>query len=157
MNIRAATPNDLADIERVLEDTDLFPPDMLEEMIELFFSGSPDERWLVCELEDAGVMGFSYARTEMLTEGTWNLLAIGFRVAHQGQGYGTAMIEAVEHALDTARVLIVETSGLDDFAATRHFYETHGYTKEAVIRDYWADGDDKVIYWKALAAQRSTR
>ncbi|MBK6785246.1 MAG: hypothetical protein IPG79_16975 [Saprospiraceae bacterium] len=46
--------------------------------------------------------------------------------------------------------MIVDTSGTDDFRLTRNFYEKLGYNKEAVIRDFWKEGDDKVIYWKKL-------
>ena len=48
------------------------------------------------------------------------------------------------------RILIVDTSGTDDFILTRKFYEKLNYHKEAVIRDFWDEGDDKVIYWKKL-------
>lgn len=27
-------------------------------------------------------------------------------------------------------------------------YETLGYSKEAVIRDFWNDGEDKIVYLK---------
>jgi ribosomal protein S18 acetylase RimI-like enzyme len=49
------------------------------------------------------------------------------------------------------RVLIVETSGTADFELTRRFYEKLDYSKEAVIRDFWSEGDDKIIYWKKLS------
>ena len=48
------------------------------------------------------------------------------------------------------RNLIVDTSGTDDFALTRRFYAQNGYEEEAPIRDFWAAGDDKVIFRKAL-------
>ena len=153
MNIRAPAPSDLPAIERVLEDTELFPTEMLEAMIEPFFNDADSQdRWLVCEVDEVGVIGFSFTRPETLADGAWNLLAIGFRLAHQGKGYGAKLIAEVEKSLHGERILIVEASGLDEFAATRRFYETQGYTREAVIRDYWADGDDKVIFWKALNA-----
>lgn len=153
MNIRAPTPLDQADIKLVVEDAGLFPAEMLDEMIEPFFNDDKSlGHWLICEIDRVGVIGFSYTRPEELTEGTWNLLAIGFRTEYRGRGYGAQLIARVEQSLIGARILIVETSGLDDFEVTRSFYETCGYTKEAVIRDYWADGDDKVIYRKSLKA-----
>ena len=151
MNIRVLNKSDVPGVALILKDTGLFPADMLEEMISPFFD-APDghERWLVCEDNNDGVIGFCYFRPEPLAEGTWNLLAIGFRDGHKGQGYGEALVAEVERALVGERVLIVETSGLDQFDKTRHFYEKCGYQREAVIRDYWADGDDKVIYSKSL-------
>jgi len=151
MNIRIPTKSDLPDIALILDDTDLFPAEMLGEMIAPFFD-EPDspEKWLVCEESNNGVIGFGYFRPEPLAEGTWNLLAIGFRKNHQGYGYGATLVAEVEKTLAQERVLIVETSGLEDFEATRTFYDKCGYDREAVIRDYWADGDDKVIYRKKL-------
>ena len=47
-------------------------------------------------------------------------------------------------------MLLVETSSTADFAATREFYLRRGFREEARITGFWAEGDDKVIYWKAL-------
>ena len=150
MNIRKPTSADLPAIKLVLADTDLFPPEMLDDMIAPFMNGADDERWLVCETEADGVVGFSYTRLEALTEGVWNLLAIGFRAEHQGSGFGSRLIEEVEQSLAGERLLLVETSSLDDFENTRHFYNSRGYSQEAVIADYWAEGDDKIIFCKRL-------
>ncbi len=151
MNIRVPTRADLPAISLVLRDTELFPVEMLDDLISPFLSGSStDDRWLVCETDNRNVVGFSYCRREPLTEGTWNLLAIGLRKQQQGRGLGKALLHGVEQLLANERLLIVDTSGLETFSATRAFYEKCGYEREAVIRDYWADGDDKVTYRKPL-------
>ncbi|MEM9581052.1 MAG: GNAT family N-acetyltransferase, partial [Pseudomonadota bacterium] len=80
------------------------------------------------------------------------MLALGVRSARQGQGLGGTLVAALESQLRSAqqRMLIVETSALPDFAQARGFYAAQGYGKEAMIRDYWAAGDGKVIFRKLL-------
>ncbi len=82
----------------------------------------------------------------------WNLYFIGVQPARQGAGYGTALLAAVEDDLRAraARLLLVETSGVEGFELTRKFYRKHGYDEEARIRDYYGPGDDKVVFWKTL-------
>lgn len=60
----------------------------------------------------------------------------------------------VEHELRLAgaRVLLIETSGVPEFAAQRSFYAGLGYHEEARIRDFYAAGDDKIVFWKLLTA-----
>jgi len=48
------------------------------------------------------------------------------------------------------RILIADTSGSDGFKIARNFYHKNAFTQEARIRDFWADGDDKIIFWKKL-------
>ena len=50
-----------------------------------------------------------------------------------------------------ARVLLVETSSTDQYEATRAFYEARGFDREALIREFYGPGDDKVVFWKAMA------
>lgn len=149
--IRPLRAGDLDRVGHLVEANDLFPADMLSGMTAPFLAGdTTTHRWLV--LERAGVDGVAYYVPEQLTEGTWNLLLIAVDPSAHGQGAGTALVRAVESDLADSgqRLLLVETSGTDRFAATRAFYEKRGFTFEARIRDYYAAGDDKTIYRKAL-------
>jgi GNAT superfamily N-acetyltransferase len=80
------------------------------------------------------------------------MLALAVRPDLQSKGLGAALAKAAEQLLKGKgqRILIVDTSGTDGFALTRKFYAQNGYDEEARIRDFWADGDDKVIFRKAL-------
>lgn len=69
-----------------------------------------------------------------------------------------AFISHVEQLLreagdEVARVLIVETSSTDQYAATRASYTARGFDEEAHIRDYYGPGDCKVVFWKSLLEQ----
>jgi len=152
MTIRLTLKDDLPALQEVLHGTELFPADMLPEMISGFLDDPHSaEIWLTCET-DGVASGFCYATPEALTEGTWNMLAIAVLPAQQGQGSGAAIVRHLEQMLARmgARVLIADTSGTESFARTRAFYVQNGYAEEARIRDFWAAGDDKVVYWKAL-------
>jgi hypothetical protein len=48
------------------------------------------------------------------------------------------------------RVLFIETSSLPQYDLTRKFYLKHGYEQAAVLRDYYAAGDDMVVFRKQL-------
>ena len=74
------------------------------------------------------------------------------RPTGQGTGVGGALVAATERDLATAggRLLLVETSSLDDFAAARRFYDGLGFTREARLRDFYAEGEDKIVFWKRL-------
>ncbi len=151
MHIRTIQTADLAALKTILDETQLFPSDMLADMIAGFLAGQTAEKWLTCEVDGAAV-GFCYAVPEDMTDGAWNMLAITVRPQQQGIGCGAALVAAMEQKLraENARILIVDTSGTDAFKQVRKFYRNMGYTQEARIRDFWAKGDDKIIFWKSL-------
>ena len=103
--------------------------------------------------DDRVAVGVAYVQPVIATVGTWNLTMIAVRPAHQGRGRGAALLRQVEDALraDRQRLLLVETSGSDGFARTRAFYRRCGYDEEARIREYYAAGEDMVLFRKALA------
>jgi ribosomal protein S18 acetylase RimI-like enzyme len=69
----------------------------------------------------------------------------------QGSGIGAALLRAMEGRLaGSARLIVVETAGRPDYRPTRAFYESRGYRKAAIIPDFYAPGDDQVVYVKAL-------
>jgi len=105
----------------------------------------------VIDVEDAPI-GVAYYQPALATDRTWYVTMIGVRRDMQGQGRGAALMRHVEHTLQTSgqRVLLVETSGLPDFALTREFYAKCGYEEEARVRDYYAAGEDMVLFRKVL-------
>lgn len=136
----------------VLEGTQLFPSKMLPGMVEGFLSDDDSQDiWLTCEMVGTAI-GFCYATPEALTVGTWNMRAIAVLPENQGNGIGAAIVNQLETNLreSDCRLLIVDTSGADEFAQTREFYRKNGYTEEACIRDFWTEGDDKIVFWKSL-------
>lgn len=152
MLIRTTEENDVAGLARVLDETGLFPSEYLPGMLNGFLSEEDStDAWLTCE-SDGQPVGFCYAAPEAMTEGSWNMLAIAVLPGKQGNGAGAAIVAELESRLRASgqRVLIADTSGTDEFTRTREFYRKNGYTEEARIRDFWAAGDDKVVFWKAL-------
>jgi len=150
--IRKVVKQDGAALKEVLNSIELFPAEMLDDMISDYFNNPESQDiWFTATQNDQPI-AIGYCAPEKLTEGTYNLFAIGVRNDIQGKGIGRKMMAYLEDQLkqNGNRILIVETSGTDDFKLTRKFYENLNYTKEAVIRDFWANGDDKVIYWKKL-------
>lgn len=137
---------DIPALQKVLDGTELFPSEMLPDMM----NGDGDI-WLTAEL-DGRTLGFCYAAPEALTEATWNMVAIAVLPSAQGIGVGGALTAELEAELQrrSQATLIVDTSGTEAFAQTRAFYAKRGYIEEARIRDFWAPGDDKVIFWKSL-------
>lgn len=152
MKIRPTEHDDVADLQAVVDSTELFPSEMLPEMIGNFLSGDESsDQWLTCEV-DGKAVGFCYAASEELTDGAWNMLALAVVPSLQGKGHGGALVAELEATLRDRgqRLLIVDTSGVDAFSRTRQFYRKNGYTEEARIRDFWAAGDDKIVFWKSL-------
>ena len=49
-------------------------------------------------------------------------------------------------------MLLIETSSLAHYDLTRKFYGKHDYVQSAVIKDFYADGDDLVVFSKRLDA-----
>lgn len=149
--IKPTSANDIAGLQAVLDGTELFPSEMLPGMLAPTLAGETEAFWLTCQINGEAV-GLCYTVPEDFAEGTWNMLALGVRPDLQGKRLGAALVAAAEqHLKDKGqRILIVDTSGTDNFVLTRKFYAQNGYEEEARIRDFWADGDDKVTFRKAL-------
>jgi ribosomal protein S18 acetylase RimI-like enzyme len=120
--------------------------------LEQYFNGESQDIWLTAD--DSEPVAVAYCAPEAVTDGTWNLLMLWTRKDREGQGHGSALVEKVEHYLAArgARLLIVETSGLPAFETARAFYSKCGFQQEARIKNFFAAGDDKLVYTKAVAS-----
>ena len=151
-NIRKVQIKDLTGLKEVLDSSELFASDYLDDMISDYFNNSDSDDIWFTYIDNDRPIALGYCAPEKLTNGTYNLYAIAVRKELQGQGIGKKMMNFIEKLLSDSgkRILIVETSSLDQYALTREFYDKLGYRREAVIKDFWNDGEDKVIFWKKL-------
>ncbi len=151
LTTRALARADLPFVATILDATGLFPSHMLPDMAEPFLSGLVDHLWLVISDQEA-VLGFAYSEPERITDNTHTLLAIAVMPDRQNSGIGKQLVTAMQVELvgNGGRVLIVETSSLDEYEGTRTFYDGQGFVREATIRDFYTDGEDKIVFWKKL-------
>ena len=156
--IRATTPDDTESLLALSSASGLFEPNELDQLTQMLQSyhdgtGTEGEFWLTDDSE-GGVIGVAYCAPERMTEGTWNLYFIAVHPNMQRQGRGAAILDHLEAKLRGTgeRVLLVETMGTSDFEPVRSFYRSAGYVEEARVRDFYRAGQDKVVYWKSLAA-----
>jgi len=154
-DMRPVERQDLAQLKLIADAAELFPSEMMGDMISGYFDGSKPDIWFT--YSPAGkAISFGFCESERMTEGTWNLLAIGVDPAYQGKGIGAAMMTYLEDRLadQGERILLVETMGIPAFERTRAFYRKNGYVEEARIREFYEAGADKVVFWKHLQDDR---
>jgi ribosomal protein S18 acetylase RimI-like enzyme len=102
--------------------------------------------------EEGKVLGFACFGPHPLTESTYDLYWIVTDKHAKGHGVGKALMERSEKKVASlgGTLLIAETSGKELYKPTRAFYKKRGYLNEAVIKDFYAPGDDLVMYTKKL-------
>lgn len=150
--VRTVVLSDIEGLKTVVESCELFPSEQLDEMMEEYFrNAQTPDIWFTC-IDQNKPIAIGYCVPEKLTQGTYNLLAIGVALTFQRMGIATEMMQYWEQLLKqkNARILIVETSGDPAQMAARNFYKKIGYIQEATIKDFWNDGEDKIIFLKKL-------
>ncbi|MBW4623480.1 MAG: GNAT family N-acetyltransferase [Cyanosarcina radialis HA8281-LM2] len=153
--IRSISPDDTDALIALADSIELFSSDELEQLRQMLadsLSQDGDSAPFWVTDDDGGLMGLAYCEPERMTSGTWNLQLIAVRPTHQRQGRGGKLLGFVERTLTDrgARILLVETMGTPEFEYVRTFYRQHGYSEEARIRDFYAEGADKIVFRKAL-------
>ena len=155
--IRPATPEDAAAVVDLVVQAEMFSADeagLVEGMLADYFGGNADGGHACVIDEEDGTLGVAYYQPKPAADRVWDLTMIAVRPDRQGRGRGSAMLRGVEEDLRARgqRLLLVETSALPQYERTREFYARCGYEQEARVRDYWAEGDDLVVFRKALDA-----
>jgi len=86
------------------------------------------------------------------TVGTYDVYWLVTAPSCQGRGVGRALMAFAEKEIHRlgGHLVVVETAGRAQYNPTRRFYSRIGYRESARLPDFYAPGDDKIIYLKAL-------
>ena len=151
--LRPLSAADRRRIEEITRAVLVFRDDEVPVALEVFdgaVGGSPDYIALGATVDERLVGWICWGPTPC-TLGTYDLYWMAVDPAMQGSGIGAALLREMEGRLaGSARLIVVETAGRPDYRPTRAFYEARGYRKAAIIPDFYAPGDDQVVYVKAL-------
>lgn len=150
------TPEDLPAIASILHRTKHFTIEEIEIGLSLLVERIKDGLesgyyFLIAEL-DKKVIGYAcYGPIPMTTDGI-DLYWIAVDPDYQSQGIGSLLLKHTERkARNLGGIrLYAETSSKELYHSTQLFYEHHSFILEARQKDYYAPGDDRLMYVKVL-------
>jgi ribosomal protein S18 acetylase RimI-like enzyme len=98
------------------------------------------------------IRGYACFGPRALTQGTYDVYWIAVDPTAQGRGIGHALLARVEAEVRArgGRLVLIETSDTPAYAPARRLYANGGYQREAVVRDFYAPGDNLLIFSKHL-------
>jgi ribosomal protein S18 acetylase RimI-like enzyme len=155
--IRLAIPDDTEPLIALAAGTGVFRPIELVALREVLddYHREAHARGhrAVCYVEAGRPVGFAYHAPAAMTDRTWYLYWIAVDRERHGRGVGSALLRFAEDDARSrgARLFLIETSSLPHYEPTRWFYLGHGYERACAVPDYYADGDDLVVFSKRLA------
>ncbi len=149
-------PTDVALVRRIVESSGFFSTAEVEVAVELvearLSQGTRSGYSFV--FADAGgqTVGYSCYGPIACTECSFDLYWIAVEAQWRGLGLGRELLSHTERRVKAlgGRRVYVETSSRRQYLPTRAFYLGCGYHEEAILKDFYSPGDDKVIYIRAL-------
>lgn len=156
IQIRTTQPEDAEALLRLARAEPLFSPadvQIVEELLNDFLSREDHNGYFFLEAWSDGQMaGFACYGPTPLTQGTFDLYWICVAEQEKGKGIGRQLIRRCEEEIRRlgGRLIVLDTSGDPGYAPTRAFYEHLGYSRTAVVPDFYAPGEDLVIFTRRL-------
>jgi acetoin utilization deacetylase AcuC-like enzyme/GNAT superfamily N-acetyltransferase len=150
-------PEDPEAIRHLVDLTGFFNPEEIgvaEELaLERLAKGEASGYYFVMAELDGRLVGYSCYGPIAGSANSFDLYWIAVHPDIQRRGLGRRLMQESERLIYNAggRRIYVETSGRAIYASTRIFYEYCAYRREAILEDFYAPGDGKVVYCKVLA------
>ncbi len=116
-----------------------------------------DYCFLIAETTRGGLVGYACFGPTPCTEGAWDLYWIVVGRIAQRTGIGRRLVEAVAARVAEAggRRLFAETSGRLLYGPTQAFYAGTGFQLQAVVPDFYAEGDAKQIWMRRASLRQN--
>jgi GNAT superfamily N-acetyltransferase len=149
-------PEDREAVRRLVESTGVFSEVEVDVAIELVDDRlerrQQSDYHFVFADEGGRTVGYTCYGPIALTAASYDLYWIAVDKSMHGRKIGRVLLERSEELIREAggRQVYIETSNRHQYLPTRGFYLRCGYTQDALLKDFYGVGDDKVIYVKVL-------
>jgi len=153
--LRHLTAADRGRIEEITRAVGRFRDDEIVVALEVFDAAVrpiPDSYQVLGAELDSRLVGWICWGPTPCTLGTYDLYWMAVDPEMHGAGIGTALLQEMERRLKgIARLIVIDTAGRPDYSATRAFYQARGYSPVATVPDFYAPGDDQVVFVKRVS------
>jgi ribosomal protein S18 acetylase RimI-like enzyme len=143
-------------VRNITESSGFFYPDEIDVAVELAVEtvqkGSQSGYFFIFAESGGGSLGYTCFGPIPCTRESYDLYWIAVHNDFRGQGIGKILIRASEEKIAElgGKRVYIETSSREKYKPTQNFYLSCGYKIEARLKDFYAPGDDKLIYLKVL-------
>jgi len=148
--------SDVQAIEKIVRSSSYFSAAEIDIALELAeekltHQDASSYRFLFAE-DEKRVVGYTCYGLIPATSFSYDLYWIAVLKDMCGRGLGKLLMAETEKLIGDCggKQIYVETSSRDQYKTTHSFYETFGYHQEAFLKDFYSEGDGKIIYVKIL-------
>lgn len=152
------TPEDCQLVRQIVESTHFFYDSEVDIAVELVQENLDKGEQVsgysfIFAMDDTGeTIGYSCYGEIPGTEKRYDLYWIAVENRYRGTGIGKQLLIQTEEAIrnNEGKIIYIETSTLEKYLPTRKFYVKNGYKEDAILEDYYKDGDGKLLLSKRL-------
>ena len=156
--IRKLIKEDRDLIKQLLFDTGNFNNEEIKvalELIDVHLNDAKQNDYIIYSYvndDDNKVAGYICYGRRPMTNRTYDLYWIAVDPKIHGKGIGSKLVEHMENDLKGKEeaLVLIETSGKENYSGERKFYEKNGYKVQTIIKGFYRKGDDLYIYHKYL-------
>jgi len=157
--IRPTVPEDTPSLVGLAQGTKVFKALEIQALQEVLDDYHAHEKQFghrsVTYEKDGAALGFAYYAPAEMTDRTWYLYWIAVKKDIHARGIGSQLLRHVEEDIrnQKGRLLLIETSSLPHYGLTRKFYLKHGYEQAAILKNFYSDGDDMVVFSQRMGKE----
>jgi ribosomal protein S18 acetylase RimI-like enzyme len=151
--VRPIIPEDREHLVRVIKQQKNFLPceiDVASEVIDATFNPVEDYQALAAFDPQQHLLGFISFGPIPLTVNRFDIYWIAVDPDNGRHGIGTVLVREMEKRLQQTGSghIYIETSSTEGYLPARLFYEKNDYQLVSHLKDFYRDGDDRMIYRK---------
>jgi len=158
MLIRPPIPYDRNKILCLLKTRQTFNDREIRVAMDVFddaLSQTREHDYLVyCALDDnKNPIGYICYGPNLMTDSNYDIYWIVVDKQYGKQGIGSKLLSFAESeiAIEGGGNVYIETSSTEPYEAARSFYKKHGYEIASVVKNFYRQGDHKLIFMKEIA------
>jgi len=152
--IRSIKPSDVEGLEKLLKKISNFNEAEIKvamELIEITVNNPSQTDYNIFVYEEDGkILGYHCTGKRPLTDAVYDLYWIVADPGHSGKGIGKSLLEHAENFVKerNGRWILAETSSKESYLSTQSFYLRNNYSIISEIKDFYAVGDNLLIFGK---------